>query len=253
MNLQVAGIDFSYNHIPILKEVSFDLAPGKILGIMGINGAGKSTLLKCLNRILKLQTGAVFVDETDLRKMSGNEIAQRFGYVPQKHDVGSLTVFDAVLLGRKPYMKWSASRHDLMIVADVLKRLGFEHLAQRPVNRLSGGEYQKVIIARALAQEPDVLLLDEPTSNLDLKNQLQVMELVQQVVHDSDMSAIVSLHDINLALRYVDDLLMLKDGVIHFLSPKKEVTAAVIEEIFGVRVMLGEINSYQIIIPINLK
>lgn len=249
MNLQVENINFSYNHFPILKDISFRLLPGKILGVLGMNGAGKSTLIKCLNRILKPHTGSVLVGEKDVGKMRGDEIAMHFGYVPQKTSEDSLTVFDTVLLGRKPYMKWSASRNDYIIVEDVLKRLQCEHLSHRKTCELSGGEFQKVIIARALVQEPKVLLLDEPVSNLDLQNQMRVMKIVRNAVKDYEVSAVISLHDINLALRFADDFLMLKDGKAHFISNKGALDPALIEEVYGVKVMIGKIDNYQIIIP----
>ncbi len=251
MNLKVAGIEFGYNHAPVLNGISFNLGKGQILGVLGVNGAGKSTLLKCLNRILKPKAGSILLNGYDLRRMGSSEIAGHFGYVPQKYPDESLTVFDAVLLGRKPYMKWSASTRDLLIVEDVLRRLGLEYLAQRPANSLSGGELQKVIIARALAQEPEILLLDEPTSNLDLRNQLQVINIITKAVHEYDMSAIVSLHDINLAFRFVDHFLMLKDGVVHSLSPRAMLTAEEIEEVYGVKVIISQINENKIVIPMD--
>jgi iron complex transport system ATP-binding protein len=251
MNLKVKGIEFSYNHHPILDGVSFDLRPGEILGVLGVNGAGKSTLLKCINRILKPGAGSILLNEDDVQKMRGKEIARHFGYVPQKYTEESLTVFDAVLLGRKPYIQWSASTGDLLIVEDILKRLQLEHLAQRPVDRLSGGEYQKVVIARALVQEPEILLLDEPTSNLDLKNQLQVMNIITKAVRDYRISAIVSLHDINLAIRFVDHFLMLKEGKVRFLAPKAKVESEDIEDIYGVKVMISKINEHQVVIPLE--
>ena len=251
MNLKVAGIEFSYNHTPVLDGVSFNLGHGQILGVLGVNGAGKSTLLKCLNRILKPKAGSIFLNGCDLRKMRGREIASHFGYVPQKYADESLTVFDAVLLGRKPYMKWSASTRDLLIVEDILRRLGLEHLAQRSANSISGGELQKVIIARALAQEPEILLLDEPTSNLDLKNQLQVINIITKAVHEYGMSAIVSIHDINLALRFVDHFLILKEGMVHSLSPKAMLTSADIEEVYGVKVIISQVNENKVVIPVD--
>jgi len=251
MNLKVAGIEFAYNHAPVLDGISFNLGKGEILGVLGVNGAGKSTLLKCLNRILKPQAGSILLNGDDLRKMGSSEIAGHFGYVPQKYPDESLTVFDAVLLGRKPYMKWSASTRDLLIVEDILRRLGLEHLAQRPANSLSGGELQKVIIARALAQEPEILLLDEPTSNLDLKNQLQVIHIITKAVHEYGMSAIVSIHDINLALRFVDHFLMLKAGMVHSLFPKAMLTSADIEEVYGVKVIISQVNENKVVIPVD--
>ncbi|MEJ2726335.1 MAG: ABC transporter ATP-binding protein [Deltaproteobacteria bacterium] len=251
MNLKVNGIEFSYNHHPILDGVSFDLRPGEILGVLGVNGAGKSTLLKCINGILKPRAGVILLNESDVEKMRRKEMARHFGYVPQKHTEESLTVFDAVLLGRKPYIQWSPSTGDLLIVEDVLKRLQLEHLALRPVDSLSGGEHQKVIIARALVQEPEILLLDEPTSNLDLKNQLQVMNIITKAVRDYRISAIVALHDINLAIRFVDYFLMLKEGKIRFLAPKGKIEPEVIEDIYEVKVMITEINEHKVVIPLE--
>lgn len=253
MNLTVNGLEFSYNHHPILDGVSFCLRPGEILGVLGVNGAGKSTLLKCINNILKPRVGSILLNNDNVKKMRGNEIAGHFGYVPQRYTEDSSTVFDAVLLGRKPYIKWSATRHDLLIVEEILHRLHCQHLAQRPVDSLSGGELQKVIIARALAQEPEILLLDEPTSNLDLKNQLQVMNIITRAVTDYGISAVVSLHDINLAMRFVDHFLMLKDGKVHVLSPKEDITPKDIEEVYGVKVMISHVNGHQVIVPVDAE
>jgi iron complex transport system ATP-binding protein len=241
MNLHVQGIEFSYNHHPILEGVGFDLGPGEILGVLGVNGAGKSTLLKCINGILRPKCGSILLDHRCVAKMRGNEIARHFGYVPQKYTEESLTVFDAVLLGRKPYIQWSASIKDLLIVEDTLRRLYLDHLALRPVDRLSGGELQKVIIARALVQEPAVLLLDEPTSNLDLKNQLQVMNIITSAVRDYEISAIVSLHDINLAMRFVD----------YFLAAKEKVTPEDIEAVYNVKVLISKVHEHNVIIPLE--
>ena len=160
----------------MLRGLNLSLEHGEITGILGVNGAGKSTLLRCLNRILRPQKGVVMVEDRDLSKLGGEQIARLIGYVAQSQEREPLSVFDAVLLGRKPHIKWQATSHDLDVVTTVLTQMGLEPLALRQVSSLSGGEAQKVVIARALAQEPHLLLLDEPTSNLDLRNQLEVME-----------------------------------------------------------------------------
>ena len=134
---------------------------------------------------------------------------------PQKNGESSLTVFDSVLLGRKPYIRWAAAESDFQVVERILRLMHLEEFAMRPVNELSGGEAQKVVIARALAQEPEILLLDEPISNLDLKNQLEVMDLIVRTVKDRGLSAILSIHDLNLALRFADFFLFLKNGRVH--------------------------------------
>jgi iron complex transport system ATP-binding protein len=251
MILEVQGIHFQYNSRAVLKEVSFHLERGQILGILGVNGAGKSTLLKCLNRILRPRMGAVFVDGKSVLKMKGGEIARQIGYVPQKYGEESLTVFDAVLLGRKPHIRWAASEKDLQIVDQILRLMDLADFALRPVNQLSGGETQKVMIARALAQEPDLLLLDEPLSNLDLKNQLEVMRLITRAVIHQGIAVIMSVHDLNLALRFADLFLLLKDGRVHMCGGKNDLTPEVIYEVYGVRTVVQECQGYPVVIALD--
>jgi iron complex transport system ATP-binding protein len=249
MILQVNNLHFRYNSRPVLGGLSFSVERGTILGILGVNGAGKSTLLKCINKILRPQNGCVLVEDHDLSTMSRTEIAKRMGYVPQRHAEDHLNVFDTVLLGRRPYIEWNATYRDLDIVEKVIRLMRLEPLAMRPVTQLSGGEIQKVVIARALAQEPDLLLLDEPTSNLDLKNQLEVMNLVRHVVSEHGLAAIISVHDLNLALRFADRLLLLKDGVVHTLSDKEGLSPEIIKEVYDVDVILSDMDGYPVVIP----
>jgi iron complex transport system ATP-binding protein len=251
MILNVAGIQFQYPSRPVLKGVSFDLGKSQILGVLGINGAGKSTLLKCLNRILRPKNGDILLDGKSLLKMNGNQIARRIGYVPQKYGEEKLTVYDTVLLGRKPHIQWAAAESDFQGVEKILRLLHLEEFAMRPLPELSGGEMQKVIIARALAQEPQILLLDEPISSLDLRNQLEVLELVAEIVRNYGLSAILSMHDINLALRFADRLLFLKDGKIHTLADRGAVTPRIIQDVYGVEVILEEVQGFPLVIAKN--
>jgi iron complex transport system ATP-binding protein len=251
MILSVLGVHFQYPSRPVLKGVSFELPEGQILGVLGVNGAGKSTLLKCLNKILRPQKGSVLLGEEDLLKLSGNEVARKMGYVPQKYGEERLTVYDTVLLGRKPYIRWAAAETDFQAVEKVLQVMHIKDYALRPVDELSGGEMQKVIIARALAQEPKALLLDEPISSLDLKNQLEVMELICRVVADQGLSAVLAIHDINLALRFSDRLLFLKEGKVYAFVDPRAVTPGVIKEVYGVDVILQEVQGYPVVIAVN--
>ena len=169
MILSVDGIEFSYKSKRILENVKFKVNRGDVVSILGVNGAGKSTLIKCINKILKPKQGTILIDNYDIDKLDNLEIAKKMGYVPQRADGNYMTVFDTVLLGRKPHIKWEISEKDIELVNNILKLMNLEDYALRYTNELSGGELQKVIIARALVQEPHVLLLDEPTNNLDLK------------------------------------------------------------------------------------
>jgi iron complex transport system ATP-binding protein len=249
MKLCVDGITFSYNSHPVLMEVSFTLKQGQILGVLGINGAGKSTLLQCLNRLLVPRHGRVLVDDEDLAALSRRAVARRLGYVPQRHAQSNLTVFEAVLLGRRPHLQWRTGDDDYHQVEALLTKLGLASLAMRPVRQLSGGELQKVVIARALAQEPAVLLMDEPTSNLDLKNQLEVMTLVAAVAKERGLAVVVAIHDLNLALRFTHHLLFLKAGRVHALTSGRDLSAATIETIYGVPVHLSQVGGHTVVVP----
>ena len=250
MKLKVEGISFSYNSHTILSDIDFTLEPGKIMCVLGVNGAGKSTLLKCMNRILRPQKGTVFIGDENLHSMNGDDIARKLGYVPQRHPDNMLNVFESVLLGRRPHMGWKATIKDYEIVEKIIHDIGLEGLAMRPVSNLSGGELQKVVIARALAQSPAILLLDEPTSNLDLKNQMEVMTLVRRIVVDQGLSVVVAIHDLNIALRFADILLFLKDHRIYSISDKTGFTEKTVREVYGVDVILTEAEGHRVVVPV---
>ncbi len=251
MKLSVSGISFRYNSHPVLKGVSFDLPGGCVLGVLGRNGAGKSTLLKCLNRILCPKAGTVYLADNDILNLDRRQVARYFGYVPQTSDYSTLTVFDAVLLGRKPYIQWAPASGDFQRVEEILNTLELKHLALRPVHQLSGGELQKVTIARALAQDPKVLLMDEPTSNLDFKNQLEIVNLLSHAVRQQGLSAVVSVHDINLAFRFADYFLFLDQGAVYACLPRAEVTCEMIKAVYDVNVLMRHIAGHTVIIPME--
>jgi iron complex transport system ATP-binding protein len=249
MILDIHGLAFTYNSHPVLDDVAFSLAGGELLAILGPNGVGKTTLLKCVNAIHRPMRGAVMVEGRDVLGMRPNEIALSVGYVAQRSEPARLTVFDAVLMGRKPHIRWRVSEHDLEIVESALRRLHLNTLALRHIDRLSGGELQKVAIARALVQEPRLLLLDEPTSSLDLRSQVDIMTMIRRVVDEHRIGAIMTMHDLNTALRYADKVIFLKDGAIHSRGFAREVTREVIEEVYGVSVHIHHVNGHPLIVP----
>lgn len=248
--IQVQELSFSYRHNqPILKGIDFSVSKGQCTAILGNNGAGKSTLIKCLNRILQPQQGVVYVNGKNTLQLKRNDIARCLAYVAQRSAGARFTVFDTVLLGRKPYIKFEPAQEDIQIVESVIKRMKLEDFALRYIDELSGGELQKVILARALAQQPQVLLLDEPTSNLDLSNQYEVLGIIQDIARTEQISVILVIHDLNLALRYCDKFLLLKNnrifcyGGIEVMNPKN------ISEIYEIPVTVQEVNGVKVVIP----
>ena len=234
--LSVQQLSFRYGRKVILSAVSFQASPGEIVAILGPNGSGKSTLLRCLCGILKPKSGAVACDGSNLADFSAEKITRLVGYVPQRIETAPLSVFDAVLLGRKPYFTWFASPEDFHKVEEMLTRLKLDSFAMRSADKLSGGETQKVALARALVQEPRLLLLDEPTSALDLKNQVEFLSTLRSIVQERGLLAVLSLHDINIALRYADRFLLLREG--HLLGDVRldDLTPQLIERVYGLPV-----------------
>lgn len=250
MKLKVRDVEFSYKSKTVLEDIQMTVTTNEVLAILGPNGVGKTTLLKCLNGLLKTRKGTILVDGEELKKMSRVEVAKRIGYVPQRADVSQVTVFDSVLLGRKPHITWDVSKKDLALTKDMISRLGLSEISLKYINEISGGELQKVQIARALVQEPKVLLLDEPTSSLDLCNQHQILSTVVDVVKNNDLTAIMTLHDINLALRYADKFLMLKNGTIFAAGTHDIVTPERIEEVYGLPVNVVNFMGKPLIVPL---
>ena len=250
MILNVQGIRFYYPGRPVLEEASFTVEKGEILAILGTNGTGKTTLLKCINRILTPAAGTVWLGDAPVHALSRNALAQKMGYVEQQRSGSRATVFNTVLLGRKPYIRWDVTQHDMAIAGQALETLGLADYALRHLDELSGGELQKVIIARALAQQPDILLLDEPTSSLDLRNQLEVLALIRQISRERGIAAVVAMHDLNLALRFADRFLLLKDKTIYAAGGAEVMTPENIEAVYAVPVTIAAHNGSRVVIPL---
>ena len=247
--MQIKDLSFRYKSGPdILKDVSFHMRPGKFLGILGNNGVGKSTLLKCLDRILVPVSGQVILDGENLLAKSTREVARRVAFVSQSVPNTQMTVHDVVMLGRRPYMKWGFTEADHQIVHDAMHRLDVEDMRGRFLNQLSGGEKQKVMLARALAQQPKVLLLDEPTSALDIQNQYQVLKIVREICHKDNRIAVVVIHDLNLALRFCDRFLLLKDGEVYRNGDRSILDSEALKEVYGVDAKVVEIEGRHMVL-----
>ena len=247
--MEIKHLSYHYKGYPqVLNDVSFDIEPGKFLAILGNNGVGKSTLLKCFNHILKPDAGEVLLDGQNLLKMSGREVAKQVAFVSQSVPSTQMTVHDVVMLGRRPYMKWGFTPEDHAIVHEAMDRLSLNAMRGRFLGQLSGGEKQKVMLARALAQQPKALLLDEPTSALDIQNQYQVLKIVRDICHKDNMVAVVVIHDLNLALRFCDHFLLLKDGKVYRHGDRSILDSTALKEVYGVDAKVVEIEGRHMVL-----
>lgn len=236
MIITVKGLSFSYNSSPVLNDITLEVSEGEILGVIGPNGSGKSTLLKCVNRILKPEGESILLDGKAISSFSMSELARLIGYVPQQEESRfPIKVFDAILMGRRPFLNWKPSQNDLDKVVEIVEVLKLQDIAMRDIGSISGGERQKVIIARAMAQEPGLLLLDEPTSNLDLRHQLEVMDIVESLAQKGT-SSVVAIHDLNLAARYCSKLILLSEGTVFAAGGREVLCPENLEPVYRVKI-----------------
>ena len=250
--LQVKDLDFSWGNNEVLKGINFSIKSGEVVSILGVNGAGKSTLIKCLNGILKPQSGeiAILTDNevhnslVDVSSLDLVQLSKAMSYVPQTVRTSfSMDVFDVVLLGRKPHIKWRISEEDRDKVSETLRYLNLEDFAFRKFDQISGGERQRVIIAKAIVQDTNLFLFDEPTSDLDLKNQIQIMKGIKKLIENSksSKSALIAIHDINIAARYSDKIILLHEGaIIAYGAPREVLTTQNIADVVSVTSSISE-------------
>ena len=236
MEVKFERLHFGYNRKrEILHGIDLNLPSNKFIAVLGPNGCGKTTLVKQINRILRAQSGTVQIGDRQVSQLEPSELAKLIAYVPQMTSgVMNGSVMDTVMLGRRPYIQWKPTDEDLEIVAKALIRLNISHLSQRLFNQLSGGQKQTVLIARALAQAPDIYLFDEPVSFLDVKNQLEIMAIGRELVEQDGKTVIMVLHDLNMALRFADHVVIMKDGNVFAQgAPRDVITEENILAVYG--------------------
>ena len=255
MNLEIRGLSYSYSSkIPVLRDIFVSARKGEITALVGQNGSGKSTLLKCINGIHTPRAGQIFFEGRDLLGCSMNERARIVSYVPQAIP-GSLnmSVFDVVLMGRRPYIRWSVGRKDRAVVYETLEMLGLDGLTFRSYSELSGGQKQKVLIARALAQKPRLLIMDEPTSSLDLRHQLEILGQIRGFARSEQLCILLTAHDLNLVMNFADRMVMLKDGRISHRGRVDEIlTTEAVRDVFEVETAVGIHQGARFIAPLIL-
>ncbi len=248
--LEIQDLHFRYGrHAPcVLRGASLTLCAGQIGILLGKNGSGKTTLLQCIlgNRVP--QRGSLRFEGEDLLKMSRRERARRIACVPQDIRFGGLTVFDSVLMGRLSYFGLRAGQEDLDTTRRILAEMDLTEFADRSTEELSGGERQKVAIARALAQEPNLLLFDEPTGNLDIANEARILGEAKRLAEEKNIAVLCSLHDLNRALEFGDRFFFLADGVIRCDVTRQEVTAEMIRDVYGTQVRIVEVENQRIVL-----
>ena len=236
MDLKMSEVGFSYGNHEVLKDITFSVSEPQLVCILGPNGVGKSTLIHCVNRILTRTEGIVMVNDKDVNEYSLKELARVTGYVPYTaSDSFPMTVVDTVLLGRHPHSSRKTTEHDVRMAYQILEQLGIQDLAMRPFNMLSAGQHQKVMLARGLAQEPEILLLDEPTANLDVKHQMDVSRLLYCLAHEKKIIVVMICHDLNIASKYADNIILMHKGSIYAAGrPEEVMTAENIKAVYGV-------------------
>ena len=249
--VKVENITYSYCRSTgnILENIGFEIQDGGCVAVLGNNGAGKSTLLKCIDKIHPTQDSIVMVDGKNIFEMKNRILAQHVAYVPQNASAVEMTVFDTVLLGRKPYIKWDSTEEDREIVSDIIHQMGLDEYVLRKVSELSGGEAQKVVMARALAQQPKFLLLDEPTSNLDPRNQHEVLQVVSEIARKNKICVIIIIHDLNLAVRYCNRFLFIKDSKVYRYGGLEVVTEETIEAVYNIKAKMIDCDGIPVVVP----
>ena len=248
--LSVENVTFRYNRQgpDVLRGVNLELKPGEIGILLGRNGSGKTTLFRNILGILNPRSGSIRFEGEDLRKLSRAQRARRIAYVPQDIRFGALSVFDSVLMGRVAYFGMKAGREDYLAVERILRDMGLEAFAQRNVEELSGGERQKIAVARAMAQEPKLMVFDEPTGNLDIANEQQIITEAKRLAREKNIAILSSLHDLNRAMDFGDKFFFLKDGVVKYTGGKECFREDVLRDIFDIDVKIVRVDGQPVIL-----
>lgn len=247
--LKVENLSFKYhkNSPLILDDISLSLNDGEIGIILGKNGVGKSTLFKLIVGLIKPKSGEILIDENNLNKMKFKDRAKLISYVPQTIEFGDLSVYETILSGRVAHYSLFPSKKDEEIVQNIIKEMHLEGFLSKNVNELSGGERQKIAIARALVQEPKVLIFDEPTGNLDIGNEQLILDEAHKICRNKNISILISIHDISIASYYGDKFFLLKDNKIKYCGDKEIINETNISDIFDVKAAIKDIDNKKFI------
>ena len=242
--IRVDGLVFGYGGDVVLKDLTVAFGEPGLICVLGPNGVGKTTFVKCINRLLRPSSGTILIDGKDIQTAKLKDLAQFMAYVPNTEStVFSMTVSEYILMGRHPHSGWSTSERDLEIVDEAIDTLGLQEYADRNINELSAGQMQRVMIARGLAQEPRILILDEPTSNLDVKYQMGVMRFLRRYAREKGIVVLMVCHDLNITAAFADRVILMYDGRIFADGDARSVlTADNIRQVYDIGAEIVEIG-----------
>ena len=237
IKLELQSVGVAYGRNVVVKDLTFQVMPGEMVGLIGPNGCGKSTIIKAISRVIPLQSGKILLDGKDVFKIPRGDLARLLGVVPQMSILPSaFTAFEVVLMGRNPHLgllQYEGAR-DLAITWRAMEMTATHTLAERKVGELSGGEIQRIVIARVLTQEPKSILLDEPTANLDIRHQVEILDLIKNLCLENNLTVVIALHDLNLAAQYCDRLVLINNGQVHAQgTPEEVINSQNIKEVYG--------------------
>lgn len=248
--IEIENLSLHFGEKIILNQINTKINKGDIVALTGANGSGKSTLMRCIVNILNNYKGKIKLEESNLKEIPNIELAKKIAYVPQyETKISGIKVFDMVLSGRMPYINWKPSEKDYQIVSNVMNTLKISNLSLRDFRELSGGQQQMAYIARAIVQETSIILLDEPTNNLDIKHQIEIMEVLKKLSQEGK-TIIITLHDINLALRYCHKYILLKSGEILIQGNKEVINPQNLENLYGVKMKILKDGDSTFVTPI---
>ncbi len=255
IKLELQSVWLAYGSNIVVKNLTSRVMPGEMVGLVGPNGCGKSTIIKALSRVTSLYSGKVLLNGKDILEIPRKDLARLLGVVPQMPLLPSVfTAFEIVLMGRNPHLglfQYESPR-DLAIAWGAMEQTSTQHLAERRINELSGGEIQCVVVARVLAQQTEVILLDEPTANLDISRQIEILDLIKSLCRENNLTVIVALHDLNLATQYCDRLILINNGQVHAEgTPKEVINSTNIKAVYGVEscVYTHPANDLPVVLP----
>ena len=237
IKLKIENLGLAYDRSVVMRDLTFQVMPGEMVGLIGPNGSGKSTIIKAMSRVIRPYSGKILLDGKNISKIPREELARLLGVVPQMPLLPStFTAFEIVLMGRNPHLgffRYEGER-DMAITWQAMEKTATQSLAERRVGELSGGEIQRIVIARVLAQEPKSILLDEPTANLDISHQVEILDMIKNLCLENNLTVVAALHDLNLASQYCDRLILINNGQVHSQgTPSEVINSRNIKEVYG--------------------